>query len=68
MTCPFCNGTKWLPRTPDLQDRSDQEPCFYCKPAPTFEELADTYDQLRARGYSNDEAAAYVDKAMEEAV
>ena len=74
--CIVCGGTGWIEvRSPgDEMERQppeqSEEPCWLCNPQRqyTYAELADQYDELRARGYSNDDAAAYVDAAIEEAI
>ena len=30
VVCPLCNGTGFVSRIPDYQDRSDEEPCPMC--------------------------------------
>jgi hypothetical protein len=72
--CVVCGGTGWIEvhYAGDEMERqppeTSEEKCWKCNPQRryTVAELCDQYDQLRARGYSNDEAAAYVDAAMEE--
>ena len=64
--CQLCGGTGWLDREPDLQDRSDEEPCPLCQPLHpmTFSEAADLYGELVEKGSSPAQAAAVVDQAM----
>jgi len=38
--CPICDGKRYIPRVSDLQDRSDEEPCWLCN-APRHEDYSE---------------------------
>lgn len=65
--CLMCQGARFIPRMPDLQDRNDEEPCWLCNPKPvTFSEMADQYDALVAKGYSKAQASQWMDAELVE--